>query len=334
MIGPALPPHLRRKMEEEQEVDEEQEVRSDGDDDGGGIVGPTLPSRKRKPEVGGVEGLKDGDMSDSEGEDVYGPRAPRGAKKKDELVSDASKWEGLRKEDEEIRKSRAAFEGDEYANAGKAREEWMLSAPEAKPSGTGNRFRPNEVAKADLSWMHTPGKKHGKGTGERTARGSGPTDVHQQEEEEQEMAEKVRLVDEHTRGKRSLLEIHEEDARKKSKALESKAAGPLSWDRERDLVDNHKRVDASAYVKKIGRLNERFSSGQRDREKEQRHGRLKQGSMQERVLVLGKDEGSGWDPVGQARKKTSPHIVAGEPLDGKALGILGDYLDLSAGPDL
>jgi len=203
MIGPALPPHLRKKVAEEEEVDQVPEVRSDGDEDAGrGIVGPTLPTGKLKPDMGGAEGLKDGDVSDSEGEDVYGPRAPGREEKKDELVSDASKWEDLRKEDEAIRQSQAAFEGDEYASAGKEREEWMLSAPEAKPSGTGNRFRPNEVAKADLSWMHTPGKKHGKGTGERTAPNSGKADVHQLEEEEREMAEKVRLVDEHTRGKR------------------------------------------------------------------------------------------------------------------------------------
>lgn len=59
------------------------------------------------------------------------------------------------------------------------------------------------------------------------------------------------------------MEVHTGAKQQRTGSKGQPRTGPLVWDRERDLVNNRKQVEAKDYVKSVGKLNDRFSGTSR-----------------------------------------------------------------------
>mmetsp|Transcript_10408 Transcript_10408/g.31813 ORF Transcript_10408/g.31813 Transcript_10408/m.31813 type:complete len:316 (-) Transcript_10408:1217-2164(-) len=288
-VGPALPPDFRGN-DRGTEIDEE-------DEDGGSCgpapppskksklnkVGPALPSARPDgfPGPPPVDGSDEEDCGptapptssapaagdDSEGEDIVGPRPPP-AGARSEKVAEAESWAKLREEDVHYRAGSVELGETATGTVLKKREDWMLIPPEAKPTGTGNKFRAKGAIASDPTWAKAPGdggKSSSQKGGPKTA-STRPADLSDDEEAE-ELRTRFRQIDESTRGTRSLVELHQEKLRddKKGRSGGLKKDVVTSWDRDRDLINNHKKADPKAYMSKLGNLGDRFSSGGRRR---------------------------------------------------------------------
>lgn len=186
MIGPDLPPHLRkREASAEKTADSEgsdadfgpaapprrtpaadvvatkgsDKVEDDDDDDED--YGPAPPPGPRskdapshaQPAAGGSDEQEPG--SDDDDDEVYGPKAP-GTQDSVGPLNEAAHWDQLRAEDEVLARTRRASDVAEDGRK-RARDEWMLIPPEAKASGSGTKFRASAVPATDMTWAKTPG---------------------------------------------------------------------------------------------------------------------------------------------------------------------------------
>ncbi|KAF5308384.1 hypothetical protein FQR65_LT18181 [Abscondita terminalis] len=194
-IGPALPPHMLKKADDE---DAGEACESSKDDD---LYGPALPAHL-------VARSRDNDDSD---DDAYGP-----------LPVDAAAMSLAHRALEE----RALQIKLGYLDTGnadvKGREEWMMELPEVGASKLGlgpRQFRKN--AGPDMSdrssWTDTPEQKAKKSSKKQ----ENPTDL-KKEAELKEMrkrdAEQADMAKRHSRKKKrdkSLLEMHQDELKKK-----------------------------------------------------------------------------------------------------------------------
>jgi hypothetical protein len=278
--GPALPPHLAKKRQDESE-DEKSENDADEDDS----YGPSLPPGFKKthtstkddktsfvgPSVDPPPG--EPESSEDDDEDLIGPLPPApGTESASSVAADL---------ESRARRMRDRLEGKDQGDAAPARETWMLELPPEKVKcfGLGPRmFRKNEKPQtskaARAQWTETPEQRarrergevetEEKADSERDA--SNDKDVLeylaglQRDQEMEAIATNLRAK----RGSESLLDQHSKKLKKQR--AEASAAGASAerrpFDRDIDLQANKfDNAQKERMIKKAAQLDSRFSSG-------------------------------------------------------------------------
>ena len=196
--GPALPPHLQKKRDddvgEEDEKKESEEKKSDGgeeSDDGEDCYGPALPPGFKRPQK---------EEEQEEEEDVLGPQLPPGFRKRPAAAESEAVSDDDDEDDEAVigpmppapgtssssavsaaedferrsRKMRDRLEGKDADDGQPKRETWMLELPpeKAKNFGLGPRTfskssaEPKKKGESRNAWTDTPEMKARRERGE------------------------------------------------------------------------------------------------------------------------------------------------------------------------
>jgi len=296
-VGPQLPPHLQKQREQQQldqdtdtdsehdigprlpevacrgpdprvqqQQQQQQDDESSDDDDYGPALPPHLANRPggESSVVGEADGKND-DESDTDDDDVIGPRPPKPGESSSFLQSQASDIE-----------RRAQSMKDKIEGKGQneiKRESWMLELPDAKAKsfGLGPRTfsRKGKTELGDRSvWTETPEDKARRARGEQVEGGNDDEEEKKRQEylinksrdeAMSEITEKLKKK----RGSESLLEKHEKELKKKSKKDKKDSNERRPFDRDADLGANKfDEAQRKLMIKKAAQIDSRFSSGQ------------------------------------------------------------------------
>lgn len=268
MVGPALPPHLRRGGGEEESAEEDTvgpalpptDEGSSSEDD----YMPALPPGYRAPAPLAASAAED--SSDESDSGTVGPRPAEMS------AGGGSAGVAAREVEERARRMKDRLEGKEEVEV--KRESWMLELPEDKANkfGLGPRqfsrkghLGPEKKEK-NSAWTDSPQEK---------ARKAALGIVEGEEEEEVDVAavvagqrdQAMELVAAELRQKRgtdSLMDMHDKKLNKKKKkdVEEGEVKERRPFDRDLDLQAN--QFDAAAkkaMLKKAAKINDRFSAG-------------------------------------------------------------------------
>ncbi|CAG7852367.1 SubName: Full=Uncharacterized protein {ECO:0000313/EMBL:CCA68599.1} [Serendipita indica DSM 11827] len=275
MIGPALPPHLRRNSDDAEKGDNQTNTHADSDDDG--AYGPALPpSLARQRQIEPVKEQKSTVNPDSDDDsDIVGPQLPSASGSKED--PDEGVREFLARE-----QRRKALAEEEKKPKQPKREEWMLAPPTSSealqsldPTKIKNRqfsraTGREEVSKDTSLWTETPSERQARLAEELSGKRKRATAKVQEEDGEgaykrRKMQDDLRReIDDHNRMARpaSLLEMHQETLAKQPSSTKDEAI----WDRDRDMGSAGRLLDQSSrnkMIKDAKGLSDRFGSGKR-----------------------------------------------------------------------
>jgi len=261
-IGPALPPHLMKKFENNRE---------DSDSSEDDCYGPALPPHLKEKKcdedasTSRVEKIMLPDRpvdepseSDSSDGEIIGPSLPNAV---------ASTYNSAAELERRSLNMKRKLKGeDDITDKNPTREEWMIELPELvnKNFGLGprtfNRTEKPKITGRD-DWTSTPQSQNEK-----------PQEEEEDEEEmrkyylEQERNKELeKLVKKHNKTKKrdkSLLSSHQKELKKRKKEEDSQPKVRKAFDRDEDLKLN-KLDDAKkkALIKKSQELNSKFKVG-------------------------------------------------------------------------
>lgn len=285
-IGPALPPHLAKKLnssrddEDEDEKDEEEKSDSDEEESYGPalppgfqsisteavskprIIGPMRPqfdTTRPPPVTSNAQGRSDDDSDD----DIIGPRPP----------SSADIEVGLERTKMDI-EARSQSKKDQMSgkkDAKPKRDSWMTELPPdlSKNFGLGPRkFRSRAIELGDQSvWTDTPADKarkakEGNKGSKRSATEEEPLRTPWELARDREMTNQVENHNKRHRGE-SLMGIHSKKLEKQKEREKDKPVERRPFDREKDLnlptmTDGQKK----SIIRKSKELGSRFHHAQ------------------------------------------------------------------------
>ncbi|KAF5270469.1 hypothetical protein FQA39_LY08347 [Lamprigera yunnana] len=264
-IGPALPPHLIRKAQQETESNEPTSTEDEKvEDSKNNLFGPALPCQLKHTETkcndtfGPTLPKHLQKVLDEDNEDVYGPLPA-------DMSTNSLAHRALEERALQMKLNYLNPEKDEKPS----REEWMMELPEVSVSRLGmgpRQFRKNAVP--DLSdrssWTDGPEQKDKKKSKKTVhvdlKKEAELKEIQKRDAQQADVAEKHNIK---TKRNRSLLDQHQ-DKLKRKKMEEDTADVPTRRPFNRDIdlkVNQFDEAQKRSIIKKAMHLDDRFSSG-------------------------------------------------------------------------
>lgn len=237
------------------------------------MIGPALPPNQRRgtSENGSPKTIETGPALEKE-KRVIGPALPPSLQGKS---GEPAKTAGEKRSWAQIREMETKEKvAEHFADSTQDREEWMTVPPSTdrhwpvlrqRAFSSGTKFPPDENGRS--LWTSVPGKDDKStsacaGSAAINYEGDGD-DTDDQKTSSEECSEKnntkrPRTAPDRDSSAPSLLDMHRREACKEKLCAASDTYSP--WDREKDLVVNHKKRNVSHYNSRYGSLNTRYSS--------------------------------------------------------------------------